>query len=95
MEETSKPQHHPEEKPSSPVMDIVPPKPAEAPKAPFKPEETPTPAHHKAPETQAIRPPKDQRSGVGLAIVATIIIVLGLAALFVYAYLRTKNVSLY
>lgn len=38
--------------------------------------------------------PKTPRSGVGLAIFATIVIVLALAALFAYAYLRSNNIHL-
>jgi hypothetical protein len=37
------------------------------------------------------KPPKSSGSGVGLAIVATVIIVLGLAALAVVAYIKTKK----
>lgn len=92
---------------NKPVMDVVPPpKPAATSGAPADGVKTPpampndaAPAAD-APDTQAKqgkpkapRPPKAPRSGVGLAIAATIIITLGLAALFVYAYLRTNNIS--
>lgn len=36
------------------------------------------------------KPPRPHGSGIGLAVVATIIIVLGLGALFVYAFLQTQ-----
>jgi len=42
------------------------------------------------PEPQKPVTPKPPHTGVGLAITATVIIVLGLAALAVYAYLKTK-----
>jgi len=37
--------------------------------------------------------PKSRGSGVSLAVFATIVIVLGLGALFVYAYLRTQGIN--
>lgn len=69
--------------PSGPVMDVVPPPLAEPKaKAPAKPE----PA---APVKPA--PPKQPGSSVTVAIIATVIIVLGLALLAVYAYLKTQK----
>lgn len=48
----------------------------------------------KAPKPPKLqKPPKAHGNGVGLAIFGTIVIVLGLGALFVYAYLRTQGVS--
>lgn len=45
-------------------------------------------------EAKPAKPPKTPRQpGVGLAIFATVVIVLGLAALATYAYLRTNNVA--
>lgn len=93
----------------TPVMDVRPPAApvhAETP-APVKPTETPAPneaepekttadepVEEKAKPAKAVKPPKPSREpGVTLAIVATIIIVLGLAALATYAYLRVNNVA--
>jgi hypothetical protein len=104
MEAASAP-HHPDPKPAQPpVMDVVPPKPTEPPKAPPKEERDndppPTPhsaeaAHHKPDKPAVAKPPKQPGSGVGLAIFATIVIVLCLGALFTYAYLRTNNISIF
>ena len=41
------------------------------------------------------KPPRPHGSSTALAITATIIIVLGLGALFVYAYLRSQNAPLF
>jgi hypothetical protein len=57
------------------------PEPGEAPAEPAA-----TPAESDPPK--APKPPREK--GVGLAIVGTVIIVLGLAALATYAYLQTK-----
>lgn len=46
-----------------------------------------------AEKTPVAKPPKKPRTGVGLAVFATIVIVLGLGALMVYAYLRTNGVN--
>ncbi len=43
--------------------------------------------------TKPPKPPKVPGSGIGLAIFATVVIVLGLGAMMVYAYLRTNGVS--
>lgn len=53
---------------------------------PTEPAPTPAPKPAKIP-----KPPKQPGSGVGLAITATVIIVLGLAALTVYAYIKTSK----
>lgn len=95
---------------NKPVMDVVPPpKPAAALAVPSEGVKTPppmpadaTPAAEtsgakeqaKQAKPKVPKPPKTPRSGVGLAIAATVVIVLGLAALFVYAYLRTNNISI-
>ena len=97
----------PAPKPASPsVMDVVPPRPmpAEPLKMPpqeigalpmAKPEESPKKtAKEKAAKPAVTRPPKAPSSGVGLAIFATIVIVLGLGAMIVYAYLRTNGISI-
>ena len=94
----------PEDKPvHQPVMDVLPPKPVEQPKAAAPEEPHPAPADVAADEPVERAPvspsvsarPKRHRSGVALAIIATIIIVLGLGALFVYAYLRTNHISIF
>ncbi|MGH7142201.1 MAG: hypothetical protein ACREF5_01860 [Candidatus Saccharimonadales bacterium] len=89
MEPTNPSEGQPTEKPITPVMDVVAPQPLEATKAPVKDEAQQTPKNTKKPSVA--KPPKQPGSGVGLAISATVIIVLGLAALMVYAYLKTKN----
>jgi uncharacterized protein HemX len=54
------------------------------------------PHDDKKKQPAAPKPPKPPRQpGVGLAIVATMVIVLGLAALATYAYLQTNNVALF
>ena len=104
--ETASASHHPDPKPAQPpVMDVTPPRPAEPPKVPPKEERDndppqPTPhsaesAHHKPEKPAVAKPPKQPGSSVGLAIFATIVIVLGLGALFTYAYLRTNNISIF
>jgi len=79
----------------NPVMDVVAPPPrtadetapAPVPTAnPPKPQAPAAPAHQKAP-VQAKQP---RANSVNTAIFATVIIVLGLAALAVYAYLKQK-----
>lgn len=52
----------------------------------------------KAPVTAVHKKPpaaKEKGSGVGGAIFAAVIIVLGLAALFTYAYLRSQNIAVF
>lgn len=80
------------EAPQPPVMDVQPPAPAPAPDVPAdkqRSKESPEPAK---PAPKAVKPkaPKQPGSGVGFAIAATVVIVLGLAALATYAYLQTK-----
>jgi hypothetical protein len=99
MEET---QTLPDPKPSrqGPVMDVVPPRTTS--EAAVEPEPMATappdqdqpkasnpsmpPAHQKAPPKP--KPPKQPKNGVTAAIFGTVIIVLGLAVLAVYAYLK-------
>lgn len=50
--------------------------------------EKPTPDIRQAHTSSAAKPPS---SGVGLAISATVVIILGLAAMAVYAYLQTQK----
>lgn len=92
---------------TKPVMDVVPPpKPAVA-TVPTDSLKTPPPsAGSDAPVAEISSDKKQSKqgkpkaaktphAGAGLAIVATVIIVLGLAGLFVYAYLRTNGVAAY
>jgi hypothetical protein len=83
-----------------PVMDVVPPRPKAEPAAGASPEPMAVappeeanskvqPARQKA-APKPPKPPKQPGSGVTVAIVATVIIVLGLALLAVYAYLKQK-----
>jgi hypothetical protein len=86
----------PNEQPSTgskPVMDVVPPKPAETLKEP--PKDTEASVVLKDTKTAVAKPPKRQGSGVGLAIFATVVIVIALAAMMVYAYLRTNHISVF
>jgi hypothetical protein len=56
-------------------------------------EESKKDKHQKA--AKVTKPPKPPRQpGVGFAIFATIVIILGLGALATYAYLRTNNITL-
>ncbi len=93
MEPTTPPESlHPS--PATPVMDVVPPKPPETLKKP--PQETEESVELKKPTTPPVtKSPKHRGSGVGLAIFATIVIVLGLAVLVVYAYLRTNHIQVF
>lgn len=75
-------------------MDIVaPPKMAEPPKQQVQ--DSPAPAGHtaKVPVHQAA--PKPHGSGFGMLTFATVVIVLGLGALMVYAYLRSNAISIF
>lgn len=81
--------------PAGPIMDVVAPPPESADEAapasapaPDHPKSQPpsAPAHQKGPPQP--KPPK--APGVGAAIYATVIIVLGLAALAVYAYIQQQ-----
>ena len=86
---------------TTPVMDVRPPEAAPAPESPKPaPEQTkpaPAPAGLKKDAKLAepkpakvITPKKPRQPGVGMAIFASVVIVLGLAALAVYAYLKTN-----
>lgn len=95
------PQTQPVPQPASPpVMDIKPPRvaangPVKAP-PPEAGEGTPESVELKKPAAKAAKlpkPPRARSSGVALAVTATIVIVLGLGALFVYAYLRSQGIS--
>jgi uncharacterized protein HemX len=71
----------------------APPQPTEAPvAAPPELDEKPQPVAPKKEQPKPTTPPKPKQpgTGVGAAIVATVIIVLGLAALATYAYLKTR-----
>ncbi len=76
-----------------PVMDVVPPKTAETIKEP--PKEAAESVELKPAKPPLAKLPKQQRSGVGLAIFATVVIVLALGAMMVYAYLRTNHISVF
>lgn len=82
----------------APAMDIVaPPKMAEPPKQ-AQQEATPPSDHAKAPSAHTPKqhiPLQPRRSGMGLVVAATIVIVLGLGAFMVYAYLRTNGISMF
>jgi uncharacterized protein HemX len=89
----SEPHLQPQPTPSAPVMDVVAPKPQEAPKD--LPKVTEESVELKPQKSVNSKPVQTTGRGVGLAIFATIVIVLGLAALMVYAYLRTKHTRLF
>lgn len=80
-----------------PVMDVRPPR-TEAPEAPSAGAEqaandiksSPQPVAAKPAVSKPLKEPKEPGSGVGLAIFATVLIVLGLAVLATYAYIATK-----
>jgi hypothetical protein len=74
-----------------PAMDIMPPKVAEAPQQSSESSVKPT---HAAVKTHVTHQAKQPTQGLGLVVFATIIIVLGLGVLIVYAYLRTKGISI-
>jgi uncharacterized protein HemX len=80
----------PQPTPSAPVMDVVAPKPQEAPKD--LPKATDESVELKPQKPVNTKSAQTAGRGVGLAIFATIVIVLGLAALMVYAYLRTNHI---
>jgi uncharacterized protein HemX len=70
-------------------MDVVAPKPPERPKE--LPKEADESVELKPQKPVNIKPTQKTGRGVGLAIFATIVVVLGLATLMVYAYLRTNH----
>jgi len=77
----------------APAMDIVaPPKMAEPPK---QTEDAPAPAEHTAKMPVHQTAPKPHGNGLGVLIFATVVIVLGLGALMVYAYLRSNAISIF
>lgn len=83
-------------------MDIMPSRPAEAPKmpppgaaAPAPPLAPPKAAAHQEQPAAVTRSPRTPGSGAGLAVAATVVIVLGLGALLVYAYLRSNGISIF
>jgi hypothetical protein len=86
---------------AAPVMDVRPPQAEAAPVREPKAEEAPKPADDKEtkkPEKvkkekppKVVTPKKPRQPGVGTAIFASVVIVLGLAALAVYAYLKTQR----
>ena len=84
MEEMATP---PPPRPARPIaMDVVPPrKLAPAPSGPVAVE--PAPPN----EDKAAPAPKEPGNGVGMAIFATVIIVLSLATLATYAYIKTQK----
>jgi len=105
--DTSPPVREPQDvRQPRPAMDIMPSRPAEAPKMPPPDTAVPAPvataepaahhAHHRNHRTQApvSKPPKAP-GGAGLAVSATVVIVLGLGALLVYAYLRSNGISVF
>jgi len=77
---------------SSFVMDVVAPPPADKATEP-KPEPTAEKPKPEVPKKAEHKPEKPARAstGVGAAILATVVIVLGLAALATYAYLKTAR----
>ena len=89
----------------APINDVLPPAPAANPELeqmatppadPYPPADLPTetpPEIPPAPTKPAAvnKPPKPKRSGTAAAIVATVIIVIALAGLAVYAYLKQKS----
>jgi outer membrane biosynthesis protein TonB len=76
----------------APVMDVVPP-PAAAPQPDNVEPQVDKPEPKAAAKPPAPKPvtPKRPSTGMTPAIIATVIIVLGLAALAVYAYLKTSK----
>ncbi len=98
----------PASKPAAPpVMDVVPPRPMPAEPLKMPPQEASSipvakpeePAKkltkQKEVKQEVTKPPKAPPSGVGLAVFATIVVVLGLGAMLVYAYLRSNGISVF
>jgi hypothetical protein len=83
-------------KPAAPVMDVLPPVSDNAVHAAppeDKPADEPKPkADKKAKKIKAVKPKSPRQPGSGAAIFASVVIVLGLAALAVYAYLKSNNI---
>jgi uncharacterized protein HemX len=86
----SEPHLPPQPTSSAPVMDVVAPKSQEVPKD--LPKETEESVELKPQKPVNTKPVQTAGRGVGLAIFATIVIVLGLAVLMVYAYLQTNHI---
>lgn len=74
---------------AAPVMDVRPPEAAPVQPAPAPDAAAVNPVPSKA--VKQPKPPKQHNPNLDLAIAATVIIVLGVAALFVYAYLQTQK----
>lgn len=83
------PPSHPQ--PGMPDQSGVRPAPPPEAAADGKPEPQETTQAAPAKEPKKPPQPKQPKSGVGLAIAATVIIVLGLAALATYAYIKTRT----
>jgi hypothetical protein len=81
-----------EKPPAAPVMDVVTPAAVKAVPADAEPKDKPAPVETPKAKVQQkpAKPAKKRGNGVGMAIFATIVIVLGLAAMATYAYLKTK-----
>lgn len=85
--------------PSRTVMDVVTPKPAppadgDSPpiaSLPSAEKTTPHPSKKQPKPPKPAKVPRVAGNGVGLAIFATVVIVLGLAAMAVYAYIKTQK----
>jgi hypothetical protein len=74
-------------------MDVVPPpKPPEVPLDPPEAEKEES-VELKPNKLPVSKPAKQPGHGVGIAILATVVIILGLAVLVVYAYLRTNHIQ--
>jgi hypothetical protein len=91
-------------KPAAPVMDIrLPDAPDnatavhEAPKADTdsKPADVASEKQKANKPAKPVKPKTKRQAGVGGAIFASVVIVLGLAALAVYAYLKSRNIALF
>jgi hypothetical protein len=90
------------EPPVKPVMDVRPPQPEtaansavhEAPPEPddSEPEAKAAKAEKPPKPTKVVKPKQPRGNGVTAAIFASVVIILGLAALAVYAYLKSNNI---
>lgn len=95
MDAAAPPVHEETPKPvRTPAMDIMPPKVAEAPQSAAATPESFAPKKPASVKKTTAHMPKQPRQGIGLAVTATVIIVLGLGTLMVYSYLRTKGISI-
>lgn len=83
----------PQTKSPSPVIDVVAPPAQNAPlrEPPAEPKEQTAPPDPKTPAKAKQEPAAAPKSGVGLAIFATVFIVLALASLATYAYLKQNH----